>query len=110
MGPAEVSTDSASTIKVTSLPKLAADGSNWSTYQDCVVTAIKAKGLRRHLSGTTRKPEDLEERNGDFFKPKETTKLTNDELEAHEKVIDDYEQKEAMVREIIYGTVDRSTS
>ena len=45
MGPTEVSTDITSTIKVTSLPKLSADGSNWTTYQDRVVNAIKAKGL-----------------------------------------------------------------
>ena len=110
MGPTDVSTDSASTIKVTSLPKLAADGSNWTTYQDRVTNAIKAKGLRRHLSGTARKPEDLEERtSGEFFKPGAQSLLTDDELETHEKEIDDYEQKEATLREIIYGTVDCST-
>ena len=109
MGPADISTDSASTIKVTSLPKLTADGSNWTTYQDRVTNAIKAKGLRRHLSGTARKPEDLKERNGNFFKPRTESPLTDDQLEAHEKEIDDYEQKEATLREIIYGTIDRST-
>jgi len=109
MGPADISTDSTSTIKVTSLPKLAADGSNWSTYQDHVVNAIKAKGLRRHLLGTVHKPEDLEERNRGFFKPKTESPLTDDQLEAHENEIDAYEQKEAMLHEIIYGTVNRST-
>ena len=108
MGPTKVSTDS-STIKVTSLPKLAMDGSNWSTYQDHVTNAIKAKGLHRHLAGTMRQPEELEERAGDFFKPKTTTALKADEIEAHENEIDTYVQKEATLHEIIYGTVERST-
>ena len=95
MGPANVSTNSASTIKVVSLPKLTADGSNWTAYQDCIVNAIKAKGLRRHLSGTTRKPVDLEERDGDYFRPNSLSPLTDDELEVHENEIDTYEQKEA---------------
>ena len=108
MGPAEVSTDS-STIKVTSLPKLAADGSNWTTYQDYIVNAIKAKGLCRHLIDMACKPEELEEWTRKFYKSKTMLPLTNDELEAHRNLINTYEQKEAMLCEIIYGTVNRST-
>jgi len=109
MGPADISTDSASTIKVISLPKLTSDGSNWTTYQDRIVNAIKAKGLRRHLSGTVHKLDDLEECDGEFYKPRTMSAFTDAELEAHENEIDAYEQKEATLREIIYGTVDRST-
>jgi len=109
MGPADISINSASTIKVISLPKLTSDGSNWTTYQDCVVNAIKAKRLHRHLSGTVRKLDDLEECDGEFYKPRTMSALTDAELEAHENEIDAYEQKEATLREIIYRTVDRST-
>ena len=91
MGPTEVSTDS-STIKVTSLPKLAADGSNWTTYQDCIINTIKAKGLHQHLIGTAHKPEELEEWTGKFYKPETTLPLTDDKLEAHENLIDTYEE------------------
>ena len=35
--------------------------------------------------------------------------LTNDQLEAHKNEIDAYEQKEATLCEIIYGTIDRPT-
>jgi len=95
MGPTDVSTDSASTIKVVSLLKLTSDGSNWTTYQDHVVNAIKAKGLRCHLSGTVCKPDNLEECDGKFYKPRTMSALTNAELEAHGNEIDTYEQKEA---------------
>ena len=108
MGPTKVSTDSLN-IKVTSLPKLAADGSNWITYQDHIVNAIKAKGLHRHLLGTVCKPEELEEWTRKFYKPEIMLPLTDDKLEAHKNLIDTYEQKEVMLCEIIYETINRST-
>jgi len=113
MGPAEISTDFSSTIKVVNLPKLTADGSNWSTYSEQINNAmITVKGLRRHLSGTVRKPEELVERDGKWYKMKgesqEATPLTDDELDKHEDEIDVYQQHEAQVREIIYGTIDKS--
>ena len=86
MGPVNISINSTLTIKVTSLPKLATDGSNWTTYQDWVTNTIKAKELHCHLSGTTHKPEDLEEHtSGEFFKPEPQSPLTNDKLETHKK-------------------------
>jgi len=56
-----------------------------------------------------RKLDNLEERDGEFYKPRTMSALTNSELEAHENEIDAYKQKEATFQEIIYGTINRST-
>ena len=92
-----------------SLPKLQPDSSNWSTYQERILNAITSKGLKRHVLGTARKPIELVERHGDYYKPGHLAPLSDDELEKHEEAQDLYEQNQATVRELIYRTVDKST-
>ena len=55
------------------------------------------------------KLEELEEQTGKFYNSKTTLPLTDDKLEAHENLIDTYEQKEVTLCEIIYRTVNHST-
>ncbi|KAJ7604366.1 hypothetical protein DFH06DRAFT_1021182, partial [Mycena polygramma] len=89
-----------------SLPILKDDASNWISYSEIVPTHSKGKGLHRHFAGTARKPADLVQDNvGDWYIDGETTPLTEEELEAHEKKQDDYEMKESKLRDIIYQTV-----
>ncbi|PIL25828.1 transcription factor [Ganoderma sinense ZZ0214-1] len=38
------------------VPKLAADGSNWLTYKERTLTVMGTRGLMRHLNGTARHP------------------------------------------------------
>lgn len=97
-------------IKGLNLPKLAEDGSNWVLYQERVENAIIAtKGLRRHLHGTVHKPEPLEQRAEKWYKKGSNTPLTDEQVDMYEDTVDSYEQREAQVREYIYGTVDSST-
>jgi len=74
-----------STNKVT-LPKLASDGSNWSL-------------------GTVRKPVELREQNGSFYKGSSLAPLSDKEVEDHEDMMDEWLQKEAQVREVIAAAV-----
>ncbi|KAF5375901.1 hypothetical protein D9615_008263 [Tricholomella constricta] len=97
-----------STSKVM-LPKLESDRSNWSLYQERVLNALTSKKLRRHVTGTARKPEELTESSGNFFKRSSLAPLSDKELEAHEDEVDDWMQKQAQVLEVIYGTIDKST-
>ncbi|KAF8059277.1 hypothetical protein FPV67DRAFT_1426522, partial [Lyophyllum atratum] len=106
MGPEQ--TFDISTSKVT-LPKLSSDGSNWSTYKDRVMNTLTSKKLRRHVTGTARKPAELHEQSGAFFRAGSLAPLSDEELEKHEDAMDEWLQKEAQVREVIYGTVDQST-
>ena len=105
MGPATTNEEiSTSTIKVINLPKLVEDGSNWVMYQERVENAIMAtKGLRRHLLGTARKPETLEQKeDGKWYKPGSTVAMSEDDRGKHEETVDTYEQREAQVCEFIY--------
>ena len=91
------------------LPKLRGDSSNWATYSERILNYITSKGYRRHVLGTARKPETLDERNGALFKPGTLAPLSDSDLEKHENATDLYEQAQAAVREIIYRTVDKTT-
>ncbi|KAG6839092.1 hypothetical protein H0H87_001657, partial [Tephrocybe sp. NHM501043] len=90
-----------STSKVT-VPRLSANGSNWTTYSERILNALTSKKLRR--------PADLMEHEGFFFMGKNTlTPLSDKEIAAYKDEVELWEQKEAQVQEIIYGSVDQST-
>ena len=109
MGPDDITDMASSTNKVLSLPKLRSDSSNWATYSERILDYITSKCYRRHVLGTARKPERLDERNGSFYKPNALAPLTDDEFEKHEEIIDLYDQAQVAVREIIYRTVDKTS-
>ena len=109
MGPGSTSNmSSSSSVKVTNLPRLAEDGSNWVTYKERILNNLTSKGLMRHIRGMARQPVQLIERNGSFYRPNELSPLSDEDLEKHEDSVDSYDQKEAQVREIIYETVSKS--
>ena len=70
---------------------------------------LTSKGLHRHVMGTARKPESLQESNGSFFRGNSLAPLTDEEIEKHEEIQDSYDQMQAAVREVIYRTVDNTT-
>jgi len=113
MGPAaDDITDMSSTstsIQIASLPKLLSDGSNWPTYQECVLNTLTSKGLKRHVLGTAHKPEVPVEHNGSFYYQNSMNPLTDEELEKNEDEQDSYDQKQAAIQEIIYWTIDMSS-
>jgi len=93
MGPEPEHSMSTSSLKITKLPKLQDNGSNWGMYKDLMMNALVAKGLRRHVVGTARAPPELTERDGEFFLPNRLAPL----------------QKQAQVRQLIYETVSEAT-
>ncbi|KAJ6536211.1 hypothetical protein B0H19DRAFT_1003954, partial [Mycena capillaripes] len=109
MGPGTDSMSSTSQLKITRLPKLKDDGSNWINYRDLAMNTLTAKGLRRHVVGTIKAPPELIARDGSFYLPGRLAPLSDDELEEHETKLDEYLQKQAQVREVIYQTVSEAT-
>ena len=99
---------SSSGIKISNLPRLAEDGSNWVTYKERILNNLTSKGLMRHVRGMARQPVQLTERNGSYYRLNELSPLSDEDLEKHEDFVDSYDQKEAQVREIIYETVSKS--
>lgn len=109
MGPDTVTSMTATGVKVVNLPKLQEDGSNWVTYKARVMNNLTSRGLLRHVEGTAQKPVQLTEKAGEYFKPGSTTALTDKELEKHDDSVDLYGQKQALVRDIVYETISKST-
>jgi hypothetical protein len=80
---------------------------------------LSAKRLRRHITGTARKPDEIKEHSdGKFYAvitPSPTTPpttlvaLSDTDIEAYETKMDEYLQKEALVRDVLYETVSKST-
>ncbi|KAJ7495753.1 hypothetical protein B0H11DRAFT_2227273 [Mycena galericulata] len=69
-GPRESdSLPSSSFLKITKVPKLKDDGSNWGKYKDLIWNTIVTKGRRRHARGTVKEPPELELRNGVYYLP-----------------------------------------
>ena len=87
-----------------SIPKLLDDGSNWVDYEIKARTAMGSKGLIRHVEGKARKPTPYAEVNGKLMVDA-TTPATDDQIDAKERVLDEYEQKEYLTRHIILTTV-----
>ena len=60
--------------------------------------------------GTMRKPGTMTEKDGEFYKTGDKSQklLSETEIKAMEKATDEYEQKEASVREVIYETISQS--
>ena len=52
---------------------------------------------------------DLIERDGGYFAPRHLGPLSDAKFKKHEEEQDEYEQKQASVREILYRTIDHST-
>jgi len=98
------STVSADSIKLYSIPKLKADGSNWVQWKELTTSWFASKSLRRHVAGTVRPPPEPS-----LFDAKAT--YSEDQLaqlDAEEKKWDEYDQKENMVKQQIYATVSES--
>jgi gag-polypeptide of LTR copia-type len=113
MGPKSTIMSTSDTFKFIKLEKLKDDGTNWVTYQECVTITMTHKGLRQHFLGTKRKPGTFIELDRKFYKTEDIKKkdrvtLTDKEVEDMEEALDEYEQKEALVREVIYETISQS--
>ena len=79
MGP-EDSTSSSTKVKAYSIPRLAADGSNWVTWKQQTLSILMSiKGVQRHLNGTAHVPPPI---------PMHPTNhlLDEDELDELEKI------------------------
>ncbi|KAG1849697.1 hypothetical protein DFJ58DRAFT_630787, partial [Suillus subalutaceus] len=82
------------------VPKLAKDGSNWITYKERTLTAISARGLMRYITGRAVRPAPISLPQED-----DGTEVTDAEIEAFEKKMDEYYQKDSLVKQQIFSTI-----
>ena len=87
-----------------SIPKLRDDGSNWVDYMDKVRTALGSRGLLRHVDGTATKPMPFKVDPKGLLKP-DGSVATDEEIDAKEARIAEYERKEYMAQHILKSTL-----
>ena len=87
-----------------SVPKLRDDGSNWSDYEPCIHKALGAKGLWIHVEGKATAPRPYQLINGIAVLLDGKTPATEDQIEARETKIIDYDKCEYLAQHIILST------
>ena len=86
------------------VPKLRDDGSNWSDYYPRIQNAMGAKGLWRHVLGTATAPVPYVVSKGTPMLANGTTPATEDQIEAKETKIVEFEKREYFARHILLST------
>ncbi|OAX40831.1 hypothetical protein K503DRAFT_686705, partial [Rhizopogon vinicolor AM-OR11-026] len=88
------------------IPQLAEDGTNWITYKERMLTAIGARGLMRYADGRAVKPVPykFDETKKEHQKT-DGTVATETEVEELDKKIDEYYQKDSLVKQQIFSTI-----
>jgi hypothetical protein len=86
------------------IPKLRDDGSNWADYEPRAKKAMGAKGVCRLVEGTALMPKPFNKVNGDYVTSDGKTPATEEQIEARDAKIDEYEKKEFLAQHIIMST------
>jgi gag-polypeptide of LTR copia-type len=86
------------------IPKLRDNGSNWSDYQPRLQNAMGAKGLWRHVEGTSIVPVPFIMSNGIPMLADGKTPATEDQIEAKESKMIEFEKREYLARHILMST------
>ena len=86
------------------IPKLRDDGSNWADYAPRIQKAMGAKGLWRHVEGKAVAPKEYAVVNGVPVVSDGKTPATEEQIEARETRIIDYEKRECLAQHVILLT------
>ena len=104
MGPKD-STSSSTKVKAYSIPRLAANGSNWITWKQQTLSSLMSlKGVQRHLDGTAHVPPPIPMHLPNHLLDEDEL----DELDKIEEKWDMYNQCEASIKAQILTTISES--
>jgi hypothetical protein len=99
-----LSLNSSSDSTTLQVPKLRDDGSNWSDYEPRIRKAMGSKGLWRHVEGTAVAPKPYAVVDGAQVLADRTTAATEEQIEAKETKIIEFEKREYLAQHIILST------
>ena len=83
------------------VPKLCDDRSNWADYEPHIQRALGSKGLWRHIKGTAIVPKLYVLVAGVSILADGTTQATEDQIEARETKIINYDKHEYLTQHVI---------
>ena len=107
MGPARAMTDTeiASTSPSLVIPKLCDDGTNWADYEPRARRVMGSKGLVAHLEGRAKPPaEYIKVNDVPMVSTNPDVPATDEQLEAKEKKLSEYEQREYLAQHLILSS------
>jgi hypothetical protein len=94
----DYSMPSSSSSTLFNIPQLAEDGSNWVTYKNRMLIALRARGLGEYVDGTAVQPI--------LFATATSSKMaTPEEVKENKKEVAEYMQKDFFIQQHIFGTV-----
>lgn len=108
MSPDSTTTES---LTVSKIPQLADDATNWVTYSTRLSNYVASKpGSKKHLDGRAHKPLTLKvvrDTNGKLQVVLDdgTTVATQADIDNREKLIDEWDTREAAVKQIIFSSI-----
>ena len=86
------------------IPKLRDDGSNWSDYEPRIRKAMGSKALWRHVEGTAVAPKPFTVKDGVYLLADLKTPATDEQIEAKESRIIEFERQEYLAQHILLST------
>ncbi|KAG1829035.1 hypothetical protein DFJ58DRAFT_692232, partial [Suillus subalutaceus] len=90
------------------VPKLTADGENWTTYKDRMQWSVDARGFLSHLDGTEKKPVDPSTLSGRGASWSPSTMDEVRELAAYKTAMKEWRMGEAITKQQIASTIPDS--
>ena len=87
-----------------SVPKLRDDGSNWADYKPRIRRAMGAKGIWMHAEGKASAPKPYQLLNGIAVLLDGKTPASEDQIEAKETRIINYEKREYLAQHVLLST------
>ena len=92
------------------VPKLHNDGSNWADYEPCIQRVLGLKGLWKHIEGTAIAPKPYVLVAGVPVLVDGTTQATEDQIEARETKIINYDKCKYLAQHVILSTTSTHLS
>ena len=87
------------------IPQLAEDGSNWVTYKNRMLIALRARGLGEYVEGTATKTARYVANSAGTVVKADGTVASQDEIKENRKEVNEYEQKDSLVQQHIFSTI-----
>ena len=99
-----LSLNSSSDSTTLQVPKLRDDGSNWPDYEPRIRKVMGSKGLWRHVEGTAVAPKPYAVVEDVMVIADRKTPATEEQIEAKESKIIEFEKREYLAQHIILST------
>jgi len=87
------------------IPQLPEDGSNWVTYKNRMLIALRACSLGEYVEGTATKTAHYVANFVGVVVKVDRSTASQDEIKENRKEVNEYEQKDSLIQQHIFSTI-----